>query len=183
MSNCYHCSKELELKNLKCRHCHAPHIPKNYFEIFTIEESFRIDEEKLEDEYFQLQMSFHPDKIPSNLQELSSKYQQAAIFINDAYNVLSSPLSRANYMLTLIGGDAFDSTENRKVDISVLEKQMEIREKLLTVTDKAEEQQIKQAAATEVNKLYQKIDTYYDKKDKNALLKTIQEIKFYLAIV
>lgn len=76
---------------------------ENYFSLFELSEIFDIDVKVLEKKYFELQRNFHPDKFTGR----SDKEKIAAIHkaseINEGYKVLKNPLSRAEYLLSLLG--------------------------------------------------------------------------------
>jgi len=101
---------------------------QNYFELFDIPVSFVVDLEKLAVSYRQLQQQVHPDKfVTSSAQERRLSIQYAAR-INDAYQVLKSPLKRAQYLLEL--NEFSTQDEDTAMDNAFLMEQMELRETL-----------------------------------------------------
>ena len=76
-----------------------------------------------------MQRAVHPDKFASaSDQERRLSVQQSAL-INEAYQTLKNPLSRAQYMLKLRGGDISNDT-SASMDSQFLMKQMQLREEL-----------------------------------------------------
>ncbi|WP_108651575.1 co-chaperone HscB [Dongshaea marina] len=104
----------------------------NYFELFGFTEDFEIDKARLAALYRQLQSRFHPDKFaaaPANERLIAV---QRAAEINDGYQTLSSPLRRAEYLLSLRGID-LKSEQQTLRDPAFLMQQMEWREKLAEI--------------------------------------------------
>ncbi len=79
--------------------------------------------------YYQLQQAAHPDKFAQH----SGAEQRAALLqaslINDAYQILSSPIKRAIYILKLQGIDAGLETDTA-MESTFLMTQMELRERI-----------------------------------------------------
>lgn len=103
-------------------------LTENYFQLFDLPEQYFLDESTLRGVYRELQRKTHPDKFtdaPKHEQLLAVQY---AATINDAYDVLTSPLKRAIYMLTLRGVDLDEQSSS--MDPAFLMEQMELREEL-----------------------------------------------------
>ena len=77
----------------------------NYFELFNIPVFFDVDLSLLPQTYQQLQRLTHPDKFASGSEQEKLLAVQKNSQVNDAYSVLKSPLSRAEYLLSLRGID------------------------------------------------------------------------------
>lgn len=96
----------------------------NYFELMNIPQQYQIDIAKLQQTLRQLQSKFHPDNnldasvaeqnlslsanadssLRESIAQLSSlKPEQASAIINEAYNTLKNPGSRASHLLALKG--------------------------------------------------------------------------------
>ncbi len=104
----------------------------NFFAVFGLAAQFDIDLSELTSRYRELQTKLHPDKFASSSgSEQAISVQQAAM-INDAYNTLKSPLTRAKYLLELNGIVLNDET-NTIMDPEFLMQQMELRESLASV--------------------------------------------------
>ena len=112
---------------------------KNHFQLFGLAQSYRIDTAQLEQQYRALQAQVHPDKsahLPDAEQRLA---MQRATLVNEAYQILRSPLRRARYLLSLHGVD-IQEENNTVMPLDFLMAQMEWREAV------AEAQQAKDAA-------------------------------------
>ncbi|WP_016954975.1 co-chaperone HscB [Catenovulum agarivorans] len=101
----------------------------NFFEIFNFEPDFNLDVNSLSARYKDLQRAFHPDQYASANESQKLLALQKATEINDAYATLKSTVSRAEYLLKLVGLDISHETTTVK-DPSFLMQQMEYREKL-----------------------------------------------------
>ncbi len=96
---------------------------KNHFKLFEISEKFDIDLDLLEEKYFEFQRQFHPDK--AGISEI-----EKSIAINDAYEVLKSPVRRASHILQINGIDIENDSKAPKPDFATLSEVLEIQEKI-----------------------------------------------------
>lgn len=95
---------------------------ENFFTIFDIEEKFEIDLDLLDEHYFALLASSHPDvvKSESNLKN--------SILINQGYNILKDEFERACHILELHGFFIKDDTKSPKLSPETLEYIIELHE-------------------------------------------------------
>jgi Fe-S protein assembly co-chaperone HscB len=96
-------------------------MSEDFYNILGVNEKASKDEIKRA--YRTLQMKYHPDKNNGN--------EEAAIMsrkINEAYEVLSSPLKRAAHILRLNGLDVENDVVAPKVDQATLLEVFEMRE-------------------------------------------------------
>jgi molecular chaperone HscB len=101
----------------------------NYFGLFDLPESYRIERPLLDERYRELQRMVHPDRFASASDQERRLSMQQAADINEAYNTLKDPLSRARYLLEL-RGRSFGDTNRTTKDVDFLMEQMELREAL-----------------------------------------------------
>ena len=100
---------------------------QNYFQLFGLAQSYRIDIARLEQDYRMLQTRIHPDKF-AHLSDTEQRIaMQHATWVNEAYQTLHDPLRRARYLLTLHGVDTQEET-NTAMPLDFLTAQMEWRE-------------------------------------------------------
>ena len=110
--------------------------PDNYFSLLGLPVSFVIDKNKLTSNYHDIQKSIHPDNF-ANATELERRLSvQKSAQINDALQTLKNPLQRSIYLLSLY--DIELGENNTSVDPAFLMEQMELRENLSQVSDKAD---------------------------------------------
>ena len=102
-------------------------LQDNFFVIFQLPVSYRVELDALDSRYRDLQRSVHPDKHVGASDQDKRLSMQWATVINEAYATLKSPLKRAIYMFTLRG---FDIASNPTLPGDFLMAQIERREAL-----------------------------------------------------
>lgn len=102
---------------------------QNYFEIFDIPESFEVNQEILGNKYRALQGEWHPDRFASADERQKLQAVQMSSLLNQAFDALKSPLSRAGYLLTLRGCD-LEHVQQQDLGMDLLTEQMQLREVL-----------------------------------------------------
>ena len=107
---------------------------QNHFQLFGLEASYAIDAAALDANYRELQAQVHPDKsahLPEAEQRLA---MQRSTQVNEAYQTLRKPISRARYLLSLRGVDTQEET-NTAMPLDFLTEQMEWREEIEAARD------------------------------------------------
>ncbi|WP_058913236.1 co-chaperone HscB [Entomohabitans teleogrylli] len=101
----------------------------DYFALFGLPAHYQIDTQALASRFQDLQRQFHPDKFASASQaeQLAAVSQSATI--NQAWQTLRHPLTRAEYLLSLHGFD-LASEQHTVRDTAFLMEQLELREQL-----------------------------------------------------
>jgi len=108
---------------------------KNYFEIFNLPVSFELDINQLSAVYRDLQKEVHPDKFVNAGEQQSRLAVQMTSLVNQAFDTLKSPVSRAHYLLEIAGLD-IDHEQDTTMDPMFLMEQMELREEIESVRSK-----------------------------------------------
>lgn len=107
---------------------------QDHFQLFGLPQSFAIDATQLDQHYRALQAQVHPDKF-AHLSETEQRLaMQHSIQVNEAYQTLRKPLSRARYLLSLQGVDTQEET-NTAMPLEFLMEQMEWREAVAEARD------------------------------------------------
>ncbi|MEZ8826188.1 co-chaperone HscB [Vibrio amylolyticus] len=101
----------------------------NHFELFGLPIQFPLDGSLLSSQFRELQKRFHPDNFATSSERDRLMSVQQAAQINDAYQALKNPISRAEYLLT-ISGYELESEQQTMQDPLFLMDQMELREEL-----------------------------------------------------
>lgn len=101
----------------------------DYFTLFGLPAAYPLDTQALATRFQDLQRQFHPDKFASGTaaEQLAAVQQSATI--NQAWQTLRHPLSRAEYLLSLHGFD-LASEQHTVRDTAFLMEQLELREEL-----------------------------------------------------
>jgi molecular chaperone HscB len=106
-----------------------PDFHKNYFQLFELPASFKLDGAQLSERYRKLQGELHPDRYANKSAQEQRLAVQYSALVNEAYATLRKPLGRALYLLELAGVSEQDLAA-QKIDGGFLIMQMELREKL-----------------------------------------------------
>ncbi len=109
----------------------------NHFELFGLPIQFQLDGSLLSSQFRELQRRFHPDNFATASERDRLLAVQKAAQINDAYDVLKRPLSRAEYLLALNNVD-IRAEQQTMQDPMFLMEQMELREELESIGEAAE---------------------------------------------
>jgi len=105
----------------------TPDFQQDYFQLFGLPSAYRLDNALLEQHYHVLQGQVHPDKF-SHLSEAERRVSmQWATRVNEAYQTLSNPITRARYLLSLHGVDIQEES-NTAMPEDFLMEHMEWRE-------------------------------------------------------
>ncbi|ETV94558.1 Fe-S protein assembly co-chaperone HscB [Aphanomyces invadans] len=167
---CWKCGERTTCCSFFCSACN--HIQPlraegacNYFKIFGIPESFAIDAKKVEQLYWSLQKKMHPDLYGSKSEMEKELSVVNSALVNQAYNLLKAPTSRANYLLRLHGIDALGDATTY-VEPAVLMEIMEAREDIEECDSMEHLEQLKAANASQIeacmHKLTQALDSNQD---------------------
>lgn len=151
----------------------------NYFELFGLAPRFSIDLNSLERAFLQLQSEAHPDKHTSNTQSEQRIALQQSTLINDGYQTLRNPTSRAQFLINLSG-----KTETAQaLSTSFLMAQMEWREAIEEATAcrdvvvlEALSKRLKHKITLQVNELAATLDL---QGDFSAAELRVNELRFY----
>lgn len=107
---------------------------QSYFALFGIPEVFDVDLGLVAERHRSLLASVHPDRFAHAGEQERRLSMQASTHINEAREVLRSPLARARYLLKLRGVDLGGGSATNS-DASFLMEQMELREALAEASD------------------------------------------------
>jgi len=156
-------------------------IAKNFFEIFSLPASWEIDHNVLDKKFRTLQLTFHPDRYANKNDFEKRLAVQTASTINQAYETLSSPLLRAQYLLKLEGFDA-DQESHITSDGQFLMQQMVLREALSDVKDCANPKDALVSLSIEAQQAAAKIQAdfaqYFNTKEYNQAFDALAKMQF-----
>lgn len=101
---------------------------QNLFEILGFAPAFALDEKALADAYFTAQRATHPDRFVGKPEAERVAAITRSQMVNDAYETLKNPLTRAEHLLNLNGYAALD--DDAAPPPALLMEMMELRERL-----------------------------------------------------
>jgi molecular chaperone HscB len=153
-------------------------LQSNDFELFGLPMQFAQDRAAIDTRWKELQSEAHPDKFAAQGAAAQRVAMQWSVRINEAYQRLKQPLSRASYVCELHGAP-IQSENNTAMPAAFLMQQMEWREAL----DEASTSQAMEEIAVTVNKngreLLSKIEHALDvKKDFIAAAQLVRSLMF-----
>ena len=104
-------------------------LQSNDFELFELEKKFRQDRAAIDARWKELQREAHPDKFAAQGASAQRVAMQWSVRINEAYQRLKGPLTRAAYLCEL-NGCPVNAENNTAMPASFLMQQIEWREVL-----------------------------------------------------
>lgn len=110
-----------------------PVKPMSSFERLDIIVSFDIDPSQLEKNYFAAQRQVHPDRFVGATKQEKIYSAQHSAAINDAYQTLKDPITRAQELLKLAGFVQPNIEHQTLDDPELLMEVIELREALLEI--------------------------------------------------
>jgi molecular chaperone HscB len=101
----------------------------DYFTLFGLSAGYHVDTQALAARFQDLQRQNHPDRFASASDAEQLAAVQRSANINQAWQTLRHPLTRAEYLLSLHGFD-LSSEQHTVRDTAFLMEQLELREEL-----------------------------------------------------
>ncbi len=178
---CWECgasNSEAAIFCVSCNHLQAPRAV-DAFVLFNFAPAFEIDEAALEQAYLSLQQQVHPDRYAN----ASAKEQRFAtahtLALNAAYDVLKSPLGRAEYLLEqqglIVNRDGRDSVKPSQM---LLMESLEAREKLEHAKDVASLRVMQQEVKDEKKLCLAALKDAFDKKNYQQAAQSTIRLKY-----
>ncbi|MCW4440987.1 co-chaperone HscB [Vibrio splendidus] len=149
----------------------------NHFELFGLPLQFQLDGSLLSSQFRDLQRQFHPDKFAIASERDRLLAVQKAAQINDAYQVLKNPISRAEYLLVQHGEDIRGEQQTMQ-DPMFLMEQMELREELEDIADSSDPEDALFAFEGKVSKMYkQQLSAIQQELESEAWLEAAERVR------
>ncbi|KAG6550577.1 hypothetical protein Mapa_007830 [Marchantia paleacea] len=149
----------------------------DYFTIFGIERSFKVDSKELEQRYKSLQKKLHPDLMSSKSQKEQGYSADQSSHVIQAYFQLLKPLSRARYLLGLHGIKVDE--EGTIDDPALLMEIMEIRESLEDVSDVKELQRLQAQNTLRIQDTEKVLEKAFAAGDLKKAISWVQRLAYY----
>ncbi len=102
---------------------------QSYFDILGLPASFALDDKALEQAYFSAQRTTHPDRTIGKPEAERIAAFHLSQLVNEAYEALKNPLTRAEHLLAL-QGIIVNGEESKDVPPALLMEMMDLRERL-----------------------------------------------------
>jgi len=129
-AKCLNCQTALATP-LVCDGCHSLYPPpfgSDYFYLLGLPRSYAVDEKKLRAAFRSIARSIHPDRFNDATDEIRALATRLSAELNQAFDVLSDPVRRADYLLEIAGGPS--AAEMREVPGEFLADIMMLREEI-----------------------------------------------------
>ncbi|MFN1534216.1 co-chaperone HscB [Vibrio jasicida] len=140
----------------------------NHFELFGLPSQFKLDGSLLSSQFRELQKRFHPDNFATASERDRLMAVQKAAQINDAYQILKQPISRAEYLLAEKGIEIRGEQQTMQ-DPMFLMEQMELREELEDIADSSDPESALFDFDSKVSKMYKQHLASVEKELDNSL--------------
>ena len=121
-----------EIKNtVMCDYCKSMNpaaMMLDYFSLLGVPATFDLDPDELRRKYLALSRHAHPDFHTQESEEVQKLHLQVASSLNEAYQTLRDPATRAAYLLEQLGGKSM--AEDKSVPEGFLNTMMMMQEEL-----------------------------------------------------
>lgn len=133
LTSCWSCKGPVSNQVLFCHTCGAIQPPgqADHFRRLGLTPDFDVDVDLAEKRYLGFQRAIHPDRFAAKPAKERALAEAQSVSLNEAYETLKDPLSRAAYLLRLKGVDAAVSKDETMRDPELLMEAMEAREALM----------------------------------------------------
>jgi len=148
----------------------------NYFELFGLPISLKVDTSSLAKKYFELQREFHPDFYTQSDETEQQDALEKSAEINKGLNILKNPDSTIQYVLQLKNL----LTENEKYELppEFLMDMMDLNEKLLEQDPDSFSKEVVQLEESLQNEVKEIIEQYDNKSISEESLQKLKEFYF-----
>ena len=161
----------------------------NFFALFEQPVQFAVNQERLDQQLRLLQKRYHPDNLVADSKNVADSAQakqqseQASALINQAYQTLRDPDSRASYLLDIAG--QAQNLEHSIADLDFLEDAMQMRMDLDDAIEGKELAVLKQLnpqITVRLNKQSERFDIAYQSQDWQTAIDATQKLKFLVKL-
>ena len=158
----------------------------NFFALFEQPVQFEVNQDSLDQHLRLLQKRYHPDNVAKNQTDIIQaqlKSEKYSALINQAYQTLSSPDSRASYLLDI--ADQAQNLEHSIADLAFLEDAMEMRMDLDEATEDKNRltlQQLHPQITERLANQSQRFNDAYQTQSWNTAIDATQKLKFLVKL-
>ena len=101
----------------------------NYFELYELPVRFHTDDEQVKTKFYELSKRYHPDFYANESEEKQQEMLELSTLNNKAYQALSNPLKRIEYVLTL--HNLMEEGDKYKLSQDFLMEMMDVNEVIM----------------------------------------------------
>ncbi|MDE0490255.1 Fe-S protein assembly co-chaperone HscB [Psychrobacter sp. A3] len=162
----------------------------NFFALFEQPAQFEIDQARLDQQLRLLQKRYHPDNLMvdstkdvTSATEAKQQSEQASALINQAYQTLRAPDSRAGYLLEM--ANQAHNLEHSIADLDFLEDAMQMRidlDEAIEDKDRTTLAQLQPQITTRLSKQSERFSSAYQKQDWQTAIDATQKLKFLVKL-
>lgn len=162
----------------------------NFFALFEQPAQFEIDQARLDQQLRLLQKRYHPDNLMvdstkdvTSVTEAKQQSEQASALINQAYQTLKAPDSRAGYLLEI--ANQAHNLEHSIADLDFLEDAMQMRidlDEAIEDKDRTTLAQLQPQITTRLSKQSERFSSAYQKQDWQTAIDATQKLKFLVKL-
>ena len=131
-SMCWHCQSEISGEYFCGRCVKVQPLSKelDYFTCLNLPRKLVIDEKELEETFYALSRTFHPDFFSNKDESEQTVSLGNTALLNTAYRTIKDPITRAEYLIRLEAGSAKDIRSAPPADLfeEILELQEDLEE-------------------------------------------------------
>ncbi|WP_350558719.1 Fe-S protein assembly co-chaperone HscB [Psychrobacter sp. CAL346-MNA-CIBAN-0220] len=159
---------------------------ENFFALFEQPIQFELPQKSLDERLRLLQKRYHPDNVAKNIADVVKAQQQseqASALINQGYQTLSAPDSRAAYLLDMAG--QAQNVEQSIADFDFLEDAMQMRidlDEAIDNKDRPALQQLHPKTAERLATQSTRFQTAYQNKEWQTAIDATQKLKFLVKL-
>lgn len=177
---CWSCKGPVAATDLFCASCDAVQPPghADHFTRLGLERGFEVDLGALEQAYFGLQRRLHPDRFATRTGTEKALSQQQATSLNEAYETLKDPLSRAVYLAGLSGLSVLTEGCNAITDPMILMEAMELREALAMAETAEDVERISKQTAGDITACEAALSRAFVAEDMKTISTLITRLKY-----
>ncbi|MDV2860277.1 Fe-S protein assembly co-chaperone HscB [Psychrobacter sp. CAM01] len=162
----------------------------NFFALFEQPAQFEIDQARLDQHLRLLQKRYHPDNLMvdstkdvTSVTEAKQQSEQASALINQAYQTLKAPDSRAAYLLEM--ASQAHNLEHSIADLDFLEDAMQMRidlDEAIEDKDRTTLAQLQPQITARLIKQSERFSSAYQEQDWQTAIDATQKLKFLVKL-
>ena len=183
-SPCWSCRGSVDQRAPFCHACGMiqPARPGDEFQRLGMNPDFDLDPKELEKRYFAFQRKFHPDRFATKTPREKQLSLQHATDLNQAYDRLKTPISRAEALLEAKGSESQDHARTES-DPELLMEAMESREALADAETSEEVERLESRTRMEIEMSEEALSVAFAADDLEGASGIVTRLKYLLKLL